>query len=280
MDETGGVAFFCEDNMQEKNAYEAPRTTNQLEKQSHAKEPSIGAWLLRMVVVLTFIGILIGSLLPTIGTPREVSRRTTCLNNIRQLSIAMHSYASANGHFPPAYIADENGKPIHSWRVLILPYIEQEALYKQYSFDEPWDGPNNSKLHDVIVPGFQCPSVASGERGTNTSYMLLAGAGTAFDCDHETAFSEVADGTTNTVLVVEVANSDTHWMEPVDISLDEALTRFTDETKVKDCCNHPGSINVSLMDGSTHSIHLPLSSEDLKAIATIDGEETVNINDL
>ena len=187
----------------------------------------------------------------------------------------------AKGHFPPAYIADENGKPMHSWRVLLLPYMEQGDLFDQYSFDEPWNGPNNSKLHDVLQwPLFECPSVGRGEQGTDTSYMLVTGKGTAFDGDNETTFLDVADGLSNTVLIVEVANSDTHWMEPVDISLDEALARFTDKSKVKDCCNHPGEINVSLMDGSTHVIELPVSAEDLKAIATIDGGEVLDINDL
>ena len=265
--------------MQENNAYEAPMT-GQLQKKPNAKEHSFQTRLIEALCLLVVGVLLIGMLIPMPGVPREAARRTVCLNNIRQLSLAMQNYASANGHFPPAYIADENGKPIHSWRVLILPYIEQEAFYKQYSFDEPWDGPNNSKLHDVIVPGFQCPSVTRGEQGFNTSYMLLTGAGTAFDGDHEVSFKEVVDGVSNTLLIVEVANSKTHWMEPVDISLDEALARFTDETKVKDCCNHSGSINVSLMDASTWSIELPISQENLKALATIDGGEIVDITDL
>jgi len=74
--------------------------------------------------------------------------------------------------------------------------------------------------------------------------------------------------------------SDTHWMEPVDISLDEALARFTNKSKVKDCCNHSRGINVTLFDGSTHVIELPVSAEELTAIATIDGGEILDINDL
>lgn len=266
--------------MQEKNAYEAPKTMNQLQRKPNAKEPSFNTRAIEALVVFAVVGLLIGMFLPAVGGPREAAPRTVCLNNIRQLTLAMLNYESANGHLPPAYIADETGKPIHSWRVLLLPFMEQEALYHQYSFDEPWNGPNNSKLHDEVVSLYQCPSVRRGEQVGNTSYMVMTGKGTAFDGDHETAFSEVADGTSNTVLIVEVANSETHWMEPTDIALDEAPARFTDKSKVKDCCNHPGTINLSLMDGSTHSIGLPVSPEELEAIVTIDGGETVDINDL
>ena len=266
--------------MQEKDAYEAPMTTGQLQKKPNAKKPSFATRLIEIFVLLVIVCFLIGMFLPSVGGPRRAGVRTLCLNNIRQLSLAMRNYESVNGHLPPAYIADEDGKPMHSWRVLLLPYLEQEALYNQYSFDEPWNGPNNSKLHDVIVPGFQCSSVGRGEQETNTSYVLVTGKGTAFDGDHETTFREVSDGTSNTLTIVEVANSDTHWMEPVDLPLDEALARFSDPDKAEQCCNHPGTFNISLMDGSTHSIGFPISAENLKALITIDGGEIVNIEDL
>ena len=77
---------------------------------------------------------------------RESGRRAQCRNNLKQIVLALQSYHQANGCFPPAYIADKNGKPMHSWRVLILPYLDRNALYKAYNFSEPWDGPNNKKL--------------------------------------------------------------------------------------------------------------------------------------
>lgn len=111
--------------------------------------------------------------------------------------------------------------------------------------------------------------------------MLVTGKGTAFDGDHEPTFAEVADGTSNTLMIVEVAHSKTHWMEPVDLSLDQAIARFTDPAQVKQCCNHPGAINVAMMDGSTNVLSLPvISPEDLKALATIAGGEVVSVTEL
>src|SRR5262245_66359 len=85
-------------------------------------------------------------LLPAVQQGREAARRSQCKNNLKQIALALLNYESRYGTFPPAYVADESGKPMHSWRVLILPDLDQQALYNDYNFSEPWDGPNNSRL--------------------------------------------------------------------------------------------------------------------------------------
>ncbi|MEZ6114117.1 MAG: DUF1559 domain-containing protein [Pirellulaceae bacterium] len=85
-------------------------------------------------------------LLPAVQTAREAARRSQCSSNLKQIELALHNYHDTFKSFPPAYIADANGRPMHSWRVLILPFMEQRELYDQCRFDEPWDGPNN-QLH-------------------------------------------------------------------------------------------------------------------------------------
>ena len=267
--------------MQEDNAYKAPQTTGQLEKKPNAKNPTFVTRLIEVSVVVAVVGILLAMLLPSVRVTPEAGHRTVCLNHIKQLSLAMLNYEIANGHLPPAYIADENGKPMHSWRVLILPYIDEQDLYKRYSFDEPWDGPSNSKLHDEIVDVYRCPNdLDFGNPVNGCSYAVVTGKGTAFDGDQETDCTEVTDGTSNTLLLVELRNPATHWMEPVDLTMTEALSRLTDASKKTLCCNHSGTINVSLMDGSTHAIEFPISRENLKALVTIDGGEIVDVTDL
>src|SRR4029453_12945484 len=71
-------------------------------------------------------------LLPAVQQAREAARRTQCKNNLKQIGLALHNYADVYGSFPPAYIADETDKPMHSWRVLILPFLDQDQLYKEY----------------------------------------------------------------------------------------------------------------------------------------------------
>ena len=110
------------------------------------------------ILVLIFVtGILIGMMLPAVPAVRQASIRTIHANQAKQICFAILTYQSAYGHFPPAYIADENGTPMHSWRVLILPFLEQRALYDQYDFDEPWNGPNNLKLANKMPYSFADP---------------------------------------------------------------------------------------------------------------------------
>jgi len=267
--------------MPENNTDKAPITTGPSEKNRNPKKKNIEGRLFGIAAVLFFIVILVGMFLPAVPTKTGPAVRTPCMRNLRQISLAMLNYSSSYGHLPPAYIADEHGKPMHSWRVLLLPFLEQEDLYKQYSFEEPWDGPNNSKLHDEIVKQYRCPKDPKLDDPVNgSSYMVVTGQGTAFDGDHETTGSEVRDGMSNTLLLVEVRNPETHWMEPVDITLINAFVRFTDGSKTEDCCNHTGEINFTTMDGSTHRFALPISAGNLKALVMIDDGEVIKVNDL
>ena len=94
-------------------------------------------------VLLAIVGVLIALLLPAVQASREAARRMQCSNNLKQIGAGAAQVRSRNtGVFPPAFIPDKNGKPMHSWRVLILPYLERKGLYDQYRFNEPWDSPH------------------------------------------------------------------------------------------------------------------------------------------
>jgi len=113
-------------------------------------------------------------LLPMVQGAREAARSTQCLNNMKQIALGVLNYCSDKGHWPPAYIADEDGVPMHSWRVLILEYMEDDrALFKKYRFDEPWDGPNNRKLIKEIPWVYQCPEQIAAPGHTRYSVVFL-----------------------------------------------------------------------------------------------------------
>src|SRR5437016_5175694 len=101
-------------------------------------------WLIALVLLVPVIGLPL--LWNEIQCHQDVAVGSTCSGHLSLLSVGLHNYHAGNGHFPPAYILGPDGKPWHSWRVLILPFIEQQRLYNEYNFDEPWDGPNNRKL--------------------------------------------------------------------------------------------------------------------------------------
>lgn len=139
-----------------------------------------------------------------------------CRNNLRKISLAIIQYEVAHGTLPPAYIVDENCKPMHSWRVLILPYLDQQALYDQYDFNLPWDSPHNSRLATEMPEVFKCPLSSS---TVHTSYAVVNGPGLVFDGIHTTRSDDIikGDGAGTTLLVVECHAANIPWMEPRDV---------------------------------------------------------------
>jgi type II secretory pathway pseudopilin PulG len=134
------------------NPYDSPKTA------SPAPEPPTKRrfTLVELLVVLGVIAILIALLLPMRRSAGEASRRSMCSNNLKQIGIALHNYADEYGAFPPAYTVDAEGKPLHSWRTLILPFIEQGPLYEKIDLSKPWDDPANKEAYDK---GFPCINV-------------------------------------------------------------------------------------------------------------------------
>ena len=123
----------------------------------------------------------------------------------------------ANGHFPPAAIIDAEGKPLLSWRVAILPYIEQEALYKQVQARRALGQPDQQAADRPDAPVYPCPSDAPGAAGM-TRYQGIAGPGALFEGPQGPPVREITDGTSNTLLVVEAANP-VPWTKPDDVDI-------------------------------------------------------------
>jgi hypothetical protein len=160
--------------------------------------------------------------MPDIGSYSS-SRRVSCLNNLRQTIIAMHNYESAFLHFPTdRIVTTPDGTQLrHSWRIFILRDIENAALYDSYDFNEPWNGPNNSKLADKMPEVWHCPF--SRKKNTNlTPYRLVNGPGTAFELGKRVSSTKVTDGLATTIALIEDISNPVHWMEPTDLTAEEA----------------------------------------------------------
>jgi prepilin-type processing-associated H-X9-DG protein len=181
--------------------------------------------LLEVLVVLATIGVLIAMLLPARSGSGAAARRSQCGNNLQQIGVALHAYHDQYGCFPPAYVADKNGRPMHSWRVLILPFLEQKDIYDQYRFDEPWDGPNNRKLaqqidgRELSFNSYRCSEDHDRQKSPETSYVAVIGPGTAWPGEESATLGDLTDGTPNVLMVVEAHHSGIHWMEPRDFHI-------------------------------------------------------------
>lgn len=156
--------------------------------------------------------------LPAVQKIREAASRTKSANNLKQIALALHNYESANGMLPPAAIVDKKGKALLSWRVAILPYIEQDALYRQFKLDEPWDSEHNLKIAQTNVPAFMVPNQKYDKPGY-THYRVFVGNGAFFDPIRGTRFADITDGTSNTWMVVEAGES-VPWAKPDDLEFD------------------------------------------------------------
>ena len=123
-------------------------------------------------------------------------------------SRGLASYHQAHGCFPPAYVADKSGKPMHSWRVLILPYLDYEDVYTAYDFGQPWDGPKNKHGIGLTPPGYICPSASRTLRArSQTSYLAVVGPEAAWAGENRGIAGRFPGGPSDTVMVVEVTNS-------------------------------------------------------------------------
>ena len=156
---------------------------------------------------------------PCLRTVRDEEGWLRSTVNIKWVGLGLHSYHEANGHLPPAVVRDKEGRPLYSWRVLILPYIEQGHLYEQFNLNEPWDSEHNKALIDRM-PKTYAPALGGRDEPGLTRYQVLVGPGTAFERPGLT-WADFPDGLGNTILVVE-AEEPVPWSKPQDLEYDPA----------------------------------------------------------
>lgn len=197
----------------------------------------------------------------------QVSEKTHSANNLKELALAMHNYADTHHHLPPAAIYSKDGKPLLSWRVAILPYIEQDHLYRQFKLDEPWDSDHNKKLLLEKMPKVFAPVRGAKQDSHVTYYQVFTGSGTIFEGTKGIKFADITDGTSNTILIAEAGDA-VPWTKPADLpyAADKPLPKlgglFAD------------GFNVAFADGSTLFIRKKFDEETLRlAITRNDGKE-------
>ena len=222
---------------------------------SRPPSTSIGCTIV-VVALILLIPILIALLLPAVQAAREAARRMQCSNHQRQVVLALHTYYDVHGAFPPLYTVDGNGRPLHSWRVQILPFIEQNALFDAIRHDEPWDSEWNCQFHDLMPPEFRCPS----NRSSGCCYSVIAG-GSFFPAKEAfpgtksrlgIGLADIVNGVGDTIGLVEVKEPFC-WMDPTaDIALKELQKGINAGGLVGSY--HSGGIMASFMDGSARFI--------------------------
>lgn len=214
---------------------------------------------------------------PIVG---EVGPRTVSSNNLKQIALAMHAYLDVQKTLPPAVIRDRRGKPLYSWRVALLPFLEQGALFARFKLDQPWDSPHNKKLIDER-PALYAVTFPETPPGM-TPYQVFTGPGTAFEHDGFALPDDFPDGCSNTILVVESAVP-VPWTKPADLVYDPqgplpplgaGLGREIRLLRVP-IGQRPGFM-AALVDGSVRFLPITVDEVTMRSLITRNGGETLD----
>ena len=219
---------------------------------------------------IAIIGILVALLLPAIQAAREAARRNVSINNLKQIMLAMHLHHDAKKSFPAHAIYSSGGKPLLSWRVQMLPYLEEQALYDQFKLDEPWDSEHNRALVARMPQIFANPNLTI-EPG-KTNYLAVVGEPCVMDgTANGRPMREVPDGTANTIVLVEASpDQAVEWTKPDDLEYD------ANNPKAGLGGLRPGAWIAGFADGSVRPVAEQIDPAQLKALFTRAGGEPVN----
>jgi len=213
-----------------------------------------------------------GLSMPSFQATREASRRTNCVRNLRRIMLAMLIYQHEHGTLPPAYTVDAAGNPLHSWRVLLLPYLGEEELYGKLRLDEPWGSEHNRQFHGAAIAIYQCPSAEL--KPGQTTYSVVVGENTAFQAGEGKSLDDLG---MNLILVVEREPSSGRdgerqsvcWMDPTS-ELAESIAFEGINRREEDVygigSHHPGGVQVGSRNGSVLFIPATIGLPSLRSL--------------
>lgn len=234
-------------------------------------ENRTGAGLVEIFLTIAILAILVALFLPIIDRrgARPAAERTQCRNNLKQIGLALHNYEQAHGALPPAYTVDANGQPLHSWRTLILPFLDEKQLYESIDLSRPWNDPANAAAFAKTVHAFSCPSADLPAQ--HTTYLALVGEDCCIHPTRPRKLNEFQDGIASTLSVVDVPSSEAvHWMSPGD-SANQFFLSFDEESELP----HTGGIHAAFVDGKVQFLSPQVATETRRGLSTIAGGEDI-----
>ena len=228
----------------------------------------LGCGLTQVLVSLGILVVLVALLLPAIRrAPPGAMDDARCVNNLRRIALALQDYEAAHGALPPAYTVDAKGRRLHSWRTLILPYLDQWRLYQAIDLSKPWNDPVNEKARGTVVRPYHCPSLVGPEN--TTTYLAVVGPGVCLRATEPRRLEEITDDQALTLMVIEAGEEEAvPWMAPVD----------ADESKVmgvapKSDPHHERGANACFVDGRVTSLKANMPVEVRRAMMSISGDD-------
>jgi hypothetical protein len=235
-----------------------------------SEEPRKRRWRC-LLSVLGLLILLVVLLWRPVQEAREMALFASCSGQEKMTGLALLNYENQNHHYLPAYLADKEGRPAHSWRVLLLPQQECGDLYEQYRFNEPWNSPHNRQIAaglpigmSGIYPMYHCGCDRDSDK-LDTSYVMVVGPDTISAGTNARKQKECTDGTSYTIGYAEMSESGIPWMEPRDLKYEEMSFRINDPQGRGLRSNHPRGVNAMFLDGTVRTLPRDIDSEVLKS---------------
>jgi type II secretory pathway pseudopilin PulG len=246
------------------NPYKSPLTAGE---STMPKTSTLTRRLVEVLTVVAIVGILVALLLPAVRSSPEAARRVQCANNLKQIALALQNYESVYHSLPPAYTVDSDGRPLHSWRTLILPYLEQKSLYDRIDLSKSWDDPANKEACEISLSVYQCPSAACPPG--HTTYLAVVAPGGCFPPAEPRRLSEITDDHDLTLMVLEVDSEHAvPWMSPSDTD-GQWLLNPGPAAKLP----HPGGAQAVCVGGNVIFLGSGSKAATLRALISIDGHD-------
>lgn len=249
------------------------------------RRSSFRSWLIGTFLTC----MMLAAIAPLVRYFRRSAEKVQCQNNLKQIALALHNYHDANKTFPWAITYAAAGAPMHSWRVAITPFLVQNAFYDAYDFREAWNAPSNILLADEIpeVPissadekyagvlydaayfCYRCPSAPQSQNRWLTNYVMLIDdrPGKPNGPPNRPGSVPPPFDQKSAVIIIEIADSDIHWMEPRDVLLSELSMKINDRSK-RSLSSYHGGACVTHADGSVELLDDATTEERVRALLT------------
>ncbi len=224
---------------------------------------------------IAVIGLVVVFLFPAFGVARNMANSHRCDHNLKQIGLALQAYEAEHGELPPAFVPDADGKPMHSWRVLLLPYLGEHGTYSNYDFSEPWDSPNNQKLATQMPRVFACPADPDAQGLGESNYMVVVGPATLFPGSEARATADVGDDLASTLVVVEVPIYGINWLAPEDLSVKRMQFSINGGFGQELGSYHAGGAHALMADGEVRFLSDVMPPDFVEGMTTINGNELI-----
>lgn len=199
---------------------------------------------------------------------RVVRHQADCRANLARVAAALRAYHDHFGTFPPAVVYGPDGRALHSWRVLILPYLGENELYAQYDFTRPWNSAGNRRLHERVPAALVCPADHAAAPG-HTSYLAIVGPETAWPNSGVLRLDERPAEIAQKILIVEAAASGINWLQPEDMRFDLINRQVNNFESAGIGSSHPAGAHVALIDGTVRHLPDAISEQELTELIEI-----------